>query len=156
EALSGRRFDDAGGTVPLDAGEWARVRSLVEDAALGEKLDVASWHRHEALQCVDAKDWSGAILHLDRLIAARPEECKAYYHRGRCRAALNNDQAALRDLTRAVELGADDSATWYRRGQVHWRLSMWKESAAAYEKVISIYPEIYQLFPWMTIARAQA
>ncbi len=154
QALSGRRFDVTGGLVPLETDSWALVRAGVSETVPVQPFDVVSWHRREAARCVEAKDWSAAVPHLDRLLAARPE-WRAYYSRGRCRSALGDYQASVADNTRAIELGADDFRCWHNRGLAHWRLGHAKEAAADYEKTMT-FPDYEQLYAWYTVIRARA
>jgi WD40 repeat protein/serine/threonine protein kinase/tetratricopeptide (TPR) repeat protein len=156
QALSGRRFDEAGGPVPLGTDQWALVRTKVPEAGTVHRFDVASWHRREAIRCMDAKDWSGAIPHLDRLIAARPKEWRAYYYRGRCRSELGDYQASVADNGRAIELGADDYRCWNNRGLAHWRLGNWKAAADDNEKVVTTFPDSDYGGPWFQLIRARA
>jgi WD40 repeat protein/tetratricopeptide (TPR) repeat protein len=158
QALSGRRFDEAGGPMPMSTDQWALVRAKVPDAGTAPPFDVAAWHRREAIRCVDAKDYSAAIPHLDRLIAARPEEWRAYYYRGRCRVELGDLRGALTDNTQAIERGADDFRCWNNRGQVHRRLGNWNEAAADYEKVTTFpsYPDGVLAGPSLILVRARA
>jgi tetratricopeptide (TPR) repeat protein len=137
QALSGCRFDEAGGPVPLEVGPWAQVRAKVPDAAPTRKFDVVSWHGREGKRCMETKDWSGAIPHLDGLVAALPRDWRAYHLRGSCCFNLGDYQAAVNDSTRAIELGADGPGTWTDRGMAYFRLGKWKEAAADLEKAMT-------------------
>jgi tetratricopeptide (TPR) repeat protein len=141
EALSGRRFDDVGGPQPLATNQWAHVRAKVPDASLDHPFDITAWHRREAVRCNDVKDWPAALRHLDPLIAARPNDWRAYLFRGRSRIELGHAEAAVADYTRAIELGADDYRCWNNRAIVHFGLGNWKEAATDCEKVFTTFPD---------------
>jgi WD40 repeat protein/tetratricopeptide (TPR) repeat protein len=140
QALSGRRFDEVAGPQPLGAKQWALARLQVPDAASGRPFDFVSWHRREAIRCIDDKEWSTALRHLDPLIAARPTDWRAYYMRGSCRLGLGAWEAGVADSTRAIELGADDFRCWNNRAHAHFGKGNWKEAAADCETVRVSFP----------------
>jgi serine/threonine protein kinase/WD40 repeat protein/tetratricopeptide (TPR) repeat protein len=141
QAVSGRRFDETGGPQPLGADQWAQVRARLPDAVNVQVFDHASWHRREAIRSMGGKDWYAATGHLDSLIAARPNEWRAFYMRARCRFELGDPKASVADNTRAIELGADDFRCWNNRALSHFRLENWQEAAADCEKVLARFPE---------------
>ncbi|MBI1918116.1 MAG: tetratricopeptide repeat protein, partial [Planctomycetes bacterium] len=138
EALSGRRFDEVGGVVPLAADQWAQVRAKVPEAAPAEKLDFIAWHRREASALEDAKEWAEAIRHMDHVIAARPTEWIHYRYRGKYRLELEQWEAALHDNTRAIELGADIWQVWHNRGQAYFRLGQWESAVRDFTRAIEM------------------
>jgi tetratricopeptide (TPR) repeat protein len=97
-----------------------------------------------------------ALRHLDPLVAARPNDWRAYLFRGLAHAELGDAKAGVTDYTRAVELGADDFRCWNNRAIVHFALGNWKEAATDCEKVIADFPDADNGSLALTLIRARA
>jgi eukaryotic-like serine/threonine-protein kinase len=136
QALSGRRFHDSGALLPLKGEEWQAVRAKVAEAAPAP-FDAMAWHTEEMDACVEARDWSAAVWHLDRLISARPRARNLYLHRASHQEKLGQWEAALGDYTRVIELGQNTWQAWNHRGVAHLHLGRWKEAADDFQKVLA-------------------
>ena len=62
------------------------------------------WQASESLRCLRAGHWFAAAWHLDRMIAAAPDNPLLYWQRGNARAELGRWQGAEADLARGMEL----------------------------------------------------
>ena len=71
-----------------------------------------AWHLREAASSEQAGQWFAARWHLDRLIAARPEDGSLYTRRGVARARLGQWAEADADFAKATKRGAD-AFPWY-------------------------------------------
>jgi WD40 repeat protein/tRNA A-37 threonylcarbamoyl transferase component Bud32 len=113
EVLSCRRGSAAGTLVALSGEQFERGwREARLDG--GPALRGVDWHRQQVAainldQLILARDASMRVRalcwHLDRLIAAAPNDPGAYYLRARTRLALGWWQAALDDVNRAAARG---------------------------------------------------
>jgi serine/threonine protein kinase/WD40 repeat protein/tetratricopeptide (TPR) repeat protein len=156
QALSGRRFDEVGGPTPMSADEWAAVRGRVADVGVAGRFDSASWNHQRILRCIDARKFSSALPHVERFIAARPDEWRGYYYRARCRSELGDQAGSLADNTRAIELGAEDYRCWNNRGLAYWRLDRFAEAAADYDKVVTSFPDSANYGHWVMLVQCRA
>jgi WD40 repeat protein/tetratricopeptide (TPR) repeat protein len=108
QVLSGRRIDEAGGYVPVEAAafreSWtALVAKYGRSFLAAGAAEALAWHRQAARDCAAAEEWPGAILHLDRLIDAAPASAKLHYDRGAAHAALGRWDRAADDFARAQD-----------------------------------------------------
>jgi WD40 repeat protein/tetratricopeptide (TPR) repeat protein len=134
EARSGYRMANGPAVLPLDAKEWAeridRVSRLDGPPSLD---DDPSWHEPMAREAEEKGNTFAALWHLDRLIAARPDDWTLLARRARGhssagafdRAAADYEQAArlgpreavldwqAQCVTGSVEAGRHAEALWY-------------------------------------------
>jgi tetratricopeptide (TPR) repeat protein len=139
--LSARRVDETGGLVSVESKDlrvaWQELlsRSLRDDSSASREQRLA-WHWLTAQDCSEAEEWAGAILNLDRLIEAEPRSWRFHEQRGRAWAELTRWDAALRDYSRAIELGGDTVDLWHRRSLVHFHLGNREQAAADFANAI--------------------
>jgi WD40 repeat protein/tetratricopeptide (TPR) repeat protein len=136
ELLSGRRVHDGSGVTNLTAEEWLtrwrEYRQRHPGSGRIEPADPLSYHWREADASEAARQWSAAIPHLDRLIAAHPMVGPLYARRGVAHAELEQWEKALADFTRASELRPDDV---YAIGSSRARLCLAVGDEAGYRRV---------------------
>jgi Flp pilus assembly protein TadD len=114
--LSGQRLDPRVVSVRVEPAElaatwdWLRPRYPSDFAATPRQ--VRMWHRREAEVAWNARDWSAAVLHFDRAIAAGPAERELYDLRGNAHAELGQWDKATADFAKTVALAPEDWDTW--------------------------------------------
>jgi serine/threonine protein kinase/WD40 repeat protein/tetratricopeptide (TPR) repeat protein len=142
---------------------WDERRERLEELGgpPGAPLDLIAWRRREAETASEENgDWAAALWHLDRLVAAEPNQWAHYQARGdvyrrrhewenplwrpfnsaeQGRAglseqALEDHARALEDYSRAIKLGAKGADVWQNRGLIHAGLRRWDKAAADFRK----------------------
>jgi tetratricopeptide (TPR) repeat protein len=94
----------------------------------------------QAVRALDAEEYQYAINYSDEVIRADPENGAAYQVRGTAHLQLLEIEPAIKDLTRAIELGNTDPSVYIFRGLAY-------ESQLRYEAAIADYGEYTQLEP---------
>jgi tetratricopeptide (TPR) repeat protein len=142
EVLSGQHIQDGSEVAALTTEEWLeRWRAFRQRDPSPEVFapeDVPSWHRRQADGFETAGQWPPVLWHLDRLIAARPEQWTFYRRRGHARRALGQRDQAVAEYTKAIDRGADDWQVWLDRGLIHAELGRWNEAAADYARAVEL------------------
>jgi tetratricopeptide (TPR) repeat protein len=112
--LSGQRVDGAGSLAPLETSElatdWRTLRQQQPTGFAVSPGKLLAWHRSELDALEDATNWSAALPHLDRLIAAYPREASLYVRRAEARAELGQWEQARANDEQAIALGAGGRA----------------------------------------------
>ncbi|MBI4660817.1 MAG: protein kinase, partial [Verrucomicrobia bacterium] len=110
--LSGQEIDANGSLSPLEpaalSNAWQRLRLKYPAAFTTTTDDLVRWNWDESEAAAKAKQWSGALFHLDHLINAQPTNKLYWSRRGYAHAALSNWNAAAADFSQAVKLGVGD------------------------------------------------
>jgi WD40 repeat protein/serine/threonine protein kinase/tetratricopeptide (TPR) repeat protein len=117
EVLSGQRVEGSGVTN-LPADHWLqRWRGFRQRHPSHGRLDpgeTLAWSRGEAATCEKDKQWSAAIWHLDRLLAAQPDQEHLHRRRGQAYAELGQWDQAAADFAKAIGLKQLDIETWFQ------------------------------------------
>lgn len=102
-------------------GNWQRMilglgllAGSTSDAARAD--DPAATERAEAKARIARSDWTGAIEHLDRVLAIHPDDARALVERGHCHAERGDKGRARTDLDRAIALAPTLADAWLERG----------------------------------------
>ncbi len=122
------------GTVLADNDDFAAAEAAFALAAKkGAAEALADWHSHGAGMASGAKRWQLARWYLDRQIAARPNDWRAYTDRAEVHGQLGKPAERDADLERAVAHGAEQSVV-LRLAESRVRLRQWPKAAEAYVK----------------------
>ncbi len=107
---TGLKLDTTHEVAVLDADDWQRGRTALDDASSGSapEDDSAAWHEASARDALALGNSFAARWHLDRLIAGRPADGSLHAHRARILLLAGSPELAEADLTRALELGPRD------------------------------------------------
>jgi tetratricopeptide (TPR) repeat protein len=96
---------------------------------------------------VETESWDGALFHAAHAIATKPQDPAAYLLRGRVRqkqarlgGPTENLTAAVEDLTKALNLGAQFAAVAPHLASAYEELEQWDKLAAIYQRLIPILP----------------
>jgi WD40 repeat protein/tetratricopeptide (TPR) repeat protein len=106
---TGRELDSGHSAALLAPEDWERLRAEAGDAPLmPDATDEAGWHEANARDAEAMGDGFGACWHLDRLIAARPDDGLLRARRARARLQAGDVASAEADIERAITLGPRD------------------------------------------------
>jgi tetratricopeptide (TPR) repeat protein len=135
EILSGERRDLRSGSLAMTRVElrqaWEKYASSAAPLAVtaAEQLD---WHDREAASAEAAGQTSAALFHLDRLLAARPDEFTYHARRAHVHAAANHLDAAADAYAIAARLATPEVLlAWYGeraeecKGRGQWAAAQW-------------------------------
>lgn len=101
-----------------------------------------AWSRGGAAECERRQLWTGAVRHLDRLLAAAPPDAPDLFaRRGRAQAALLHWNAALADYGKALEKAPRRADLWAGSAAASAALGRWDKAVAAYSKAIELSGE---------------
>jgi WD40 repeat protein/tetratricopeptide (TPR) repeat protein len=98
----------------------ARDLALLAECLAGQRLDATGGFA--------PLNWSDALDHWDVLVARQPGRWPLHYRRGRAHAEKRQWEQAIRDYTRAIELGARVGDVWYHRSKAHAERKRWGEA----------------------------
>jgi Flp pilus assembly protein TadD len=107
-----------------------------------------TWHLREAASSEEAGQWFAARWHLDRLIAARPEDGALYARRGFALDQLGRWAEADTDYGRAIDCGVDREGPllYTRRGVARARLGRWAEADADFAKATDRGADVFSWY----------
>ena len=89
----------------------------------------------------ESKDYKGAIISLNKLIALVPENGVSYFLRGKCFFELNLLEAALFDFDKVIELLPDNSEAWFDRVRTKTGMNDFSGGIQDYTQAIKINPK---------------
>jgi WD40 repeat protein/tetratricopeptide (TPR) repeat protein len=109
QVRTGQELDSGRTVARLAPDDWRRLREDVGDAPLmPDVTDGQNWHEANAYDAEALGDGFGARWHLDRLIAARPDDGLLHARRARTQLWSGDTAAAGADIQRALALGPRD------------------------------------------------
>jgi tetratricopeptide (TPR) repeat protein len=132
--LAGRQVDETGGYVGVDSATFRaawdvlRERGRAQDFAAPDEA-ARAWHWKAAADCCEGEEWTGALLHLDRLEAAVRDAWPAQVRRGDALRGLGRWNEAAAAYTRAIDGGGVGGGAWFGRGEASAELGRWDEAA---------------------------
>jgi WD40 repeat protein/tetratricopeptide (TPR) repeat protein len=162
--VSGKQLDNLGNLVPVPLAEWRQAWEVVgrkypRQFAMAEGRDVHAWHRFEANAAEFHDDLFAALWHLDRLIAAVPQEADLYARRARLRAQQNGDDAdwtqVADDYSRAVQLGEQAAEVWEGFGHALLKRQNWAEAEKKFTQAIRLKAPGWKVWLGRGDARAE-
>ena len=158
EIVSGKRVHEGRGIANLTADEWlsrwrdfgSRHAGAFEIDSSAEELLAA--HKRLAQESLNARQWAGAIWHLDQVIAREPVEWSHLLDRALAHRALGNTDAAIADFDRVIVLNPGSLDAWHFRAHVHMTRGDFARAAADFGKAIDLKNDDWHL--WVDRARA--
>jgi eukaryotic-like serine/threonine-protein kinase len=138
QALTGMALDSQSVLRPLELDAWEQCRKDVRDATLELPAEAPlAWHRREAAAAQARRQFFAARWHLDRLVAAEPEQASHRLSRCQALAALGELELALSDAAEAIELKREDYAGWSRRGEVQGLRGQWELAVQDFSEALN-------------------
>jgi tetratricopeptide (TPR) repeat protein len=145
QVSTGQLVDSDGNIAPLSREDWEKAYQKIRAKYRGQLKPISPkeedlWHRSWLVSCEKKELWFAAIWHLDRLIAAKPNDADLRYRRGAAHV-LNScwnrsiDQAVA-DLTRAIALNAQNPTIWLLRGRAYTEKKDWQRGLADFDEAI--------------------
>src|SRR5262249_35028473 len=159
QALTGMELDPGQSLVFLDRETWRGRLQEIEDRStpallVGDEADARSWHEARARTAEESGMASAALWHLDRLMAARPDDGTLLVRRALVQAAAGRLEAADEDLARALKLGRLDPCVDLLAHRAdaagasgRWDLALW-----ALHHALAARPRDW----WLDVGRAAA
>jgi tetratricopeptide (TPR) repeat protein len=95
---------------------------------LGSREQVLDFQAQCASECTTAERWAEALWHLDRLIAARPDDWALHEERASVYGKLGRESDRQAELARVFKLGADQGLVIPRAEELG-RAGRWTEAA---------------------------
>jgi Flp pilus assembly protein TadD len=112
------------------SGRFDRAGADYEQAGrLVDREAVLDFQDHRAVECIDDGRWAEALWHLDRLIAARPDDGPLHELRASACGKLGREADRRAELARVFELGADEGLVLPRAEELG-RDGRWPEAAS--------------------------
>lgn len=109
QLLSGRRIDDLAGAVPAGLPEqqtaWSSLKERCAELPGRPAVPADRWHARQAAEAERDWRWYAAVVHLDALVAAAPDDPAFRRRRAEVLARLGRFDRAAEDLKR---LGPND------------------------------------------------
>ena len=103
-------------------------------------VDVQAWHERMAHSSDTRSEMHGALWHLDRLVAARPQDAELYHRRGQAHSRIGAWQHAIDDYSSAIKLRPVDTY-WFRRAQANAELGRWDAADADAAQAAALDPD---------------
>jgi tetratricopeptide (TPR) repeat protein len=148
---------DAGEPVSLEGAElekaWQQVLKKAGKEFIPDAGHRMAWDRRGAAECESRQLWTGAVQHLDRLLAGG-ESAELYARRAGANAALKRWEPARADYLKALAGNAERWDLWAGRARVEQALRRWEQAAADYSKAIEKKGDRAEL--WVGRGRVEA
>jgi tetratricopeptide (TPR) repeat protein len=99
----------------------------------------------EATILKQSGDLNGALVLLNRIIAAKPQAA-AYYLRANIYITLGDTTRALSDLNQAIERDSQNASAYMLRGNMRYANKDWSGAIADFDQVIKLEPGYIQAY----------
>lgn len=86
-----------------------------------------------------------SVINYTEAILAEPEDATRYYKRSIALANINQDELALKDLNKAIELDPRNTTYYLGKGEVLNYLGKYNEAVITYDKALEISPDEIQI-----------
>jgi tetratricopeptide (TPR) repeat protein len=114
--LAGYRIDVTGGLEPLDTAAfrsaWEALRSKYPDQFNCSPEEILAWHRRQAEDFEEKRQWSEAATHLDVVVASGPGCWSDHFSDSWAHAELGHWEMARNGFSKVVQLGPPDVYVW--------------------------------------------
>jgi lipoprotein NlpI len=81
-----------------------------------------------------------AMAMLDKAVAENPKDSKWLLARGRLHGAMNQNEKAIEDFNRGINIDTNTARLFHERGVAHFRLGRIKESIADFDRFVQMLP----------------
>jgi WD40 repeat protein/tetratricopeptide (TPR) repeat protein len=146
ELLTGQTLDDDG-VAHVIGGDALRRRSTELDRLGGPPIQlappppqIANWHRQEAADAIERRQWQTARWHLNHLLATDPNDSGARRSQALVLAVSGQLDQALAEYQQVEPQVAKDGPPWHALGLTLARRGAWKEALACYDRGVALRP----------------
>ena len=155
--LSGHQVDSTGGCTPLSTESlteaWEHLKKKYKAEFDTSKEDAHVWHQQHADESEVARNWFAAIVHLDYLIEADPEDSHLLRRRANAHASLGQWENADADYSAAIRQGEDDASAWREYAVVLLQLGKTAEHRETCEQMLEHFAKTDDLATANTVVR---
>jgi tetratricopeptide (TPR) repeat protein len=145
QAETGLKRDPSGAIREMDPEEWQLCRRQVaERPELDKRLDLSAWHRAEGDRYERDGRWFAAWWHWTRLTEGRSPSATDLFRRGRAAARAGQHEAALADLSEAIQRDSGNSELRRERGIVLTALNRNAGALADLNAAVGHQPDQWQ------------
>ncbi len=148
ELLTGHRLDDVA-VIALTSEDtqkaWTALRPRYPTDFVASPERARAWSRRGLDECERQENWSGAVLHLDQLIAAEPGRPELYLRRAADYKAMRQWDRAVADYTRAIDQQKERPDLWATRAAAYVEQGQWDRARADLTKAIELSPNDAEL-----------
>ncbi len=128
------------GVVLINLGRYDEAISDFE-TALKLDPDLKGVYSNLGVGWYYKKEFPKAITFYDMAIATRPDNHYNYFNRAFCRAALNQNELALADVIKSLELNPHHYPAHCLKGDLLVKQGQFLQAKSAYETALIMYPE---------------
>ena len=155
EAITGRTLDEQEGVAPVGLEAWeARRRELIDQGVTPSSVSrppdwETSHHLGSALAAEQAEDTFAALWHLDRVIAAQPEQPMAWSMKASLLAEAGRKAEARSALERTIEVVEDPGQVAQlasQLGTLEAEVGHWNQAGRALAKAVARDRDNMQLY----------
>ncbi len=82
-----------------------------------------------------------AVEQFNSALHFAPDHALSYYHRGICRARLEQQEAALEDFSKTVSLEPDNAEAWQDRANIYTDMGKFEEAIKDYDAADNLLPD---------------
>jgi len=140
--LSTSHMDNTGTLMGVEVtsfkDDWLTIKAQYPDDFETDIHAQIAWHQQMAVISENKHNWAGALLHLHWLTEHWPDNWPLFLRRGFVNEKLYRPEDAIKDYSRAIELGSDDWLTWYGRAQAYLQLHQWSEATDDFVKLLDL------------------
>jgi tetratricopeptide (TPR) repeat protein len=122
-------------------GEWASAAADYAEARRLAAAPALAWLDREATVCNRAGASAPAVIALNEIISARPNDPAPIARRGRAMADLGQWKEAVADYNKAIDLGPKDAQAYRNRGDAWYAKQDYDKAIADYGEAIRLDPK---------------
>ena len=96
-----------------------------------------------------AKEYQNAIIYYNEAIQLKPDNARAYNHRGLAKINLQDYNGAITDYNKAIQLNPDDARAYNNRGSAKNETLDYTGAIADFNKAIQLNPDDADAYYWI-------
>jgi ABC-type multidrug transport system ATPase subunit len=100
----------------------------------------------QADDCLDRKDYDGAIAQYTEALGLQPDNAEAHFNRGIAYRHKGDNDRAIADYTEAIRLEPDDAEAYYNRGIAHDDRKEYDAATADYTEAVRLKPDYAEAY----------
>jgi tetratricopeptide (TPR) repeat protein len=156
--LAGQSPGNTSGLTPMSASEvraaWEELAAKHPHAFAASAAQARTWLVCQAEDCEANGHWAAALFHLDRLLAAAPEDLGWRRRRARALLYAGRHGEAIADWTRVLEHQPQDVGLLLQRQAAYARQGQWDRALADALRATQLQPDNGPA--WLLVSRARS